>query len=119
MTDAEKLAAHLDTSAGPFACWIWTGSTSDGYGNFWRNGRWDKAHRVAFALHWALTIPPGMEIQHVCNNRRCCNPAHLVGGARTANQITRRLSETIGAPAYRLARRYAAGTQPINFTQEA
>jgi hypothetical protein len=35
-----------------------------------------------------------------------------------ADQLTRRISETVGAPAYRLARRYAAGTQPINF-QEA
>jgi len=34
------------------------------------------AHRVA----WTLThgeIPADMTIDHLCRNRRCCNPAHL------------------------------------------
>jgi hypothetical protein len=117
MLDQIKLDAHLDKSAGATGCWIYTGSLSDGYGNYWRNNRWDKAHRVAFESHWGITIPPGMEIMHVCNNRACCNPAHLVCGSRYANQFMRRICERIGPRAYRYARKYNTGTQPINFQE--
>jgi hypothetical protein len=59
------------------ACWPWLQSTaSHGYGQTWDGITVRLAHRVA----WTLThgaIPPDMTIDHVCRNRRCCNPAHL------------------------------------------
>lgn len=35
-------------------------------------------HRYIYRIHNALMfIPEGYEINHLCNNRGCCNPLHL------------------------------------------
>jgi len=59
-------------------CWPWTGVlTDEGYGRFWvsRSSR-PMAHRVAYQ---ALVgpVPDGMQLDHLCRNRACCNPEHL------------------------------------------
>lgn len=58
-------------------CWEWTASTRNGgYGQFWLSPRLRSSHRVAYE---ALVgpIPPGLQIDHLCRNRGCCNPDHL------------------------------------------
>lgn len=59
-------------------CWAWTGGHSvAGYGRFNRDGRRpDYAHRYSYELHKGV-IPAGCQIDHLCHNRGCCNPAHL------------------------------------------
>lgn len=58
-------------------CWVWTAATnSDGYGLFSLDARSQKAHRVAYLLTRG-PIPVGMQIDHLCGNRRCVNPWHL------------------------------------------
>lgn len=64
-------------------CWPWKLSIgSHGYGQV---GWWDNtlrrsamttAHRVAW-LASVGPIPEGMTVDHLCHQRRCCNPAHL------------------------------------------
>ena len=58
-------------------CIEWTGCLSKaGYGKFGVGGRPQPAHRVAY--EWAYgEIPTGLEIDHLCRNRRCVNPVHL------------------------------------------
>lgn len=66
----------------PMECWLWTGgANADGYGVV-RAGRIDGrgvfalAHRVIYeAVHG--TIPEHLELDHLCEVKRCCNPAHL------------------------------------------
>lgn len=54
-------------------CWEWTASLlTGGYGQY----RSRCAHRVAWEL-LVGPIPPGMELDHLCRNRRCVNPDHL------------------------------------------
>lgn len=56
-------------------CWPWKKRFDrDGYGRFGRHYR--MAHR---AVYEALKgpIPAGLQIDHLCRNRRCVNPAHL------------------------------------------
>ena len=58
-------------------CWTWTAAKrGNGYGNFWVDGRSQGAHRFAFEQARG-PIPAGMEIDHLCRNRICVNPAHL------------------------------------------
>jgi hypothetical protein len=62
------------------SCWNWTGAISNnGYGKIGtggRDGMDEYVHRITY--RWAKgPIPEGMEIDHLCRNRRCCNPDHL------------------------------------------
>lgn len=58
-------------------CWIWLGrKTHDGYGTVWFDGRQHVVHRIAYEMH-AGPIPDGLQIDHVCRNRSCVNPAHM------------------------------------------
>lgn len=64
-------------------CWIWTGATyPGGYGSVWVGSRRDgtgKGHRVHRLAYTALVgpIPHGLELDHLCRNPSCANPAHL------------------------------------------
>ncbi len=69
--------ARVDSSG----CWLWAGALSkDGYGLL----RKFQAHRFAYALVNG-EIPDGKEIDHLCNVRRCVNPAHLEAVSRKEN----------------------------------
>lgn len=59
-------------------CWVWKGSMHNGYGEFRRFHRepMSRAHRVAYELIVG-PIPDGLELDHLCRNRSCVNPAHL------------------------------------------
>lgn len=68
-------------------CWRWNGaSDQDGYGMFWtEKGRCTRAHRFAMELHLGRRIRGGMCVLHSCNNKGCCNPAHLREGTHQEN----------------------------------
>jgi hypothetical protein len=76
---AVRLWRRID-STDPDACWPWPGKLNrDGYGVIGtggRQGRMVGVHRVAWASQNG-PIAPGMEIDHLCRNRHCVNPAHL------------------------------------------
>lgn len=58
-------------------CWHWQGAvTSSGYGSVSHEGRIWSTHRLAYELLVGL-IPEGLQIDHLCLNKLCCNPAHL------------------------------------------
>lgn len=87
----EEFWALVDSSAGPDACWPWTGKFWDRkqtYGRFWLFGHDDRSHRWA----WQLThgeIVGGLLVCHTCDNPPCCNPAHLFLGTHIENMHDR------------------------------
>lgn len=73
----ERFWSKVDRSTP--GCWQWLASTNpQGYGMFWlaSAGRPVGAHRVAYELTVG-PVPEGMEIDHLCRNRACVNPAHM------------------------------------------
>lgn len=72
---------RVDRSNGPNACWPWTAAVqSAGYGF----NRGKLAHRTAYE-DAVGPIPDGLTIDHLCSNRRCCNPSHLEPVTREEN----------------------------------
>lgn len=85
--DFARFWANVAVSADPAACWNWIGDVfadRGGYGRFHVGGEALRANRVAYTMAGGL-IPPGDVVRHVCDNPRCCNPAHLVVGTFADN----------------------------------
>lgn len=57
-------------------CWEWTGSLQEGYGRTRFFGKQMMTHRIAYTLVVG-EIPEGLQLDHLCRNRACCNPLHL------------------------------------------
>lgn len=73
-TVERMLIADVDTSG---ECWTWQGPIlKNGYGKTAILQKTLLAHRV-FYEHFKGPIPEGHQIDHVCKNRACVNPAHL------------------------------------------
>ncbi len=75
-TVEERLAerAERDLNTG---CWEWQGATKrGGYGHMSVDGSMRLVHRLAWEVVMG-SIEDEMEIDHLCRNRACLNPAHL------------------------------------------
>jgi hypothetical protein len=64
---------------------------SSGYGQIqWRDETGRKrhayAHRVAYEDFYGVKIAPNKEIHHVCVNRTCVNPHHMVQVTRAEHR---------------------------------
>lgn len=96
----EKLSNSLakKTVKGTGQCILWTGTTDhDGYGVKrvkWPNGvqKLERVHRVAYMVKAKLVLPRTdassgqlLEVSHLCHNRLCVNPDHLVAEVHCIN----------------------------------
>lgn len=82
MTAEQRFFARIiypDKWYGGSRCWEWTGNiTKNGYGVFSPGG----GEAVTSAHRWSYQsmvgpIPDGLDLDHLCYNRRCCQPLHL------------------------------------------
>lgn len=68
-------------------CWKWkAGKTNKGYGAFYINQKQHTAHRLSYRL-FVGEIPIGLDLDHLCRNRDCCNPSHLEAVTRRENLL--------------------------------
>lgn len=72
------------------SCWNWVGTIAlNGYGTIKIGGRKGSrvyAHRLAYSM-FVGPIPDGMDLDHLCRNRRCANPSHLEPVTRQTNVL--------------------------------
>jgi hypothetical protein len=58
-------------------CWLWRGKLNEkGYASTTHKGKSTGAHRKAYEMLIG-PIPEGLELDHLCRIRHCCNPDHL------------------------------------------
>lgn len=73
-TPSERFWKRVEKST---ACWVWQGRVArNGYGIFSIRKKTHVAHRFAY-LDTVGPIPSGIQLDHLCHNRRCVHPAHL------------------------------------------
>jgi hypothetical protein len=78
-SDNERITlnVHIDEQG----CWVWQRYIhAEGYGYLSATvagkPRWITAHRYAY-LTFVGPIAAGLQLDHLCRNRACCNPLHL------------------------------------------
>lgn len=85
MLDVEKIKARILRRIVPneAGCWVWQGAKyKDGYGNL--GPPIGSVHRASYQV-FRGPIPIGLEIDHLCKNRSCCNPVHLAAVTHIEN----------------------------------
>ena len=67
----------VKVEANKSGCWDWTAcKIKGGYGMIGWHGKVVLAHRLAYQV-LDSPIPSGLELDHLCRNTSCVNPAHL------------------------------------------
>lgn len=77
MTAAYRFFSKVVWNGDADECWEWAaGTAGKGYGQFWNGERQMPAHRWAYEF-LVGPVPAGLQLDHLCRNPRCVNPAHL------------------------------------------
>ena len=75
-------------------CWDWIPPVNTGgYGTFTYLNKNYRAHRMSYFLFKGF-IPKDKEIDHLCHNRKCCNPEHLKLVSSSENLKNRNFTRT-------------------------
>lgn len=86
-SDQEVFDTYVNKLDGDDGCWEWTGHIEpDGYGLVRREGKNLRAHRFVFMM-FKGEISQGLQLDHLCRNRRCVNPSHLEPVTHRENQM--------------------------------
>ncbi len=111
----ERLLSKIEIDE--IGCWVWKGARfKKKYGDYAQirmGGRLDsknkRAHVVSYE-HFVGKVPEGMELDHICQNTLCINPAHLEPVAHKENCKRRKDS---GLPFCRHGHKYTPETTYI------
>ena len=80
----DELFSRIDKTD---SCWIWLGGkTTNGYGTVRYKGKTNYIHRLVYTLVKG-PIPIGLQIDHLCRVRLCCNPDHLEAVTQRENLL--------------------------------
>ena len=97
-------------------CLIWTGPlTHNGYGTMCVGGKDLRAHRYAWERERG-PIPEGMQVDHVCWNRLCCEVSHLRLATPAQNQANRSGARRDSGTGVRNVYATPAGTFQVRMT---
>ena len=89
-------------------CWLWTGASSKGYGQFMVESRLRYTHQLAY--EWARgPVPSGLQLDHLCRTTMCVRPDHLEPVTARVNNL-----RGTGAAAKNAARTHCAWGHPFD-----
>ena len=90
----------------PSGCWEWTATrNAAGYGVIVWGTKCYKPHRLIYEWASGAPVADGLEVDHLCRCRGCCNPAHLEAVTKAENLRRRQCRDAAPLPfAWRLAR---------------
>lgn len=57
-------------------CWEWAGTINFGYGIVRHESKNCRVHILMYEM-FVGSVPEGMQLDHLCRNRKCCRPDHL------------------------------------------
>jgi hypothetical protein len=104
-----KRKGHIEEDCGyETACYVFQGQLSQRYPTFKINGKPKKVHVWA----WEQAngpVPPGLVVDHLCNNPRCCRLDHLQVVTQATNTHRGRSSKLTMDKAEQIRRFAAAG----------
>ena len=83
VTEIGSLLARCDLHA-PNGCWEFLGCLDQGYGRAVFRGKDGNVHKHVYE-ELVGPVEEGLELDHLCRNRPCCNPAHLEPVSRKVN----------------------------------
>lgn len=90
-------------------CWEWTRyKARNGYGKIWFKGKTWYVHRLFYTICRG-PIADGLELDHLCRNRWCCNPDHLEAVTRRENAL-----RGVGIPALNAAKTHCIRGHPYS-----
>lgn len=82
----ERFAGFVD-QRGEAECWPWTGRIGTaGYGIIKIKSYPMSAHRVALMYKLGRRLGADVQALHACDNKVCCNPAHIHPGTNADNR---------------------------------
>lgn len=77
MTDKDVIRFLSKISVSESGCWEWIGQLRKGYGIFSLKNQSKTAHRIMYELMKDVKLEKGVELDHLCKNRKCVNPDHI------------------------------------------
>lgn len=79
-----RFMRRIEVSAS--GCWLWTGALDPRFGYARTSIGCERmgVHEAAFVL-FVGKVPVGLELDHLCSVRHCCNPLHLEAVTREEN----------------------------------
>lgn len=80
----ERLMSRIEKVNG---CWEWQGPVNhNGYGQMYAHKKKMTTHRFSYES-FIGPVPDGLQIDHLCRNRKCCNPDHLEAVTQRENML--------------------------------